>query len=275
MQNLKVLVWALFYLLALASFSFAQANTEEIVITTYYPSPYGVYKHLRIYPTNACPAAPNDCNASNKGLMFYSGTFSGTCGTAEIEAETLYYCNGTQWVGMKGIVSSSQVLVGTLSKSGQYTISGSAWETVNGWTASGPCAATDNWCLGIDLDGDGDTGCNGITANDDCTFGGRLYSIEWGGTVTVMSGDPDADVELELQYGKTSGAWGQIDASGRLYDEITADGAPTSHTIMREITFFLYSADWRRFRIRINKADAVDAGTVEPDFYIRVSRISD
>jgi|GEM_PF-6623850 len=58
------------FLLVLLSLSscFAQSNqTDSISIATYYPSPYGVYRNLRLYPTTA-PANPQP------GTMYSNGT---------------------------------------------------------------------------------------------------------------------------------------------------------------------------------------------------------
>ncbi len=52
----------------LPSVSFAQTN-EQITITTYYPSPYGVYSNLRLFPGNA-PA----CDNTQRGLLYYDNT---------------------------------------------------------------------------------------------------------------------------------------------------------------------------------------------------------
>ncbi len=43
------------------------AEDESFTITTYYPSPYGVYKELRLYPNTS----PNTCDATNEGAMYY------------------------------------------------------------------------------------------------------------------------------------------------------------------------------------------------------------
>jgi hypothetical protein len=62
--------------------SSASAQTESITFTTYYPSPYGVYKNLRIYPSSDyVPGA--DCTGK-KGEMFFYQTDS-----------NLYVCSGT------------------------------------------------------------------------------------------------------------------------------------------------------------------------------------
>ena len=50
----------IFPLLALAQ--------EEITITTYYPSPHGVYQELRLYPTDT---PPSECNEANEGAIYY------------------------------------------------------------------------------------------------------------------------------------------------------------------------------------------------------------
>lgn len=45
---------------------------ESLTITTYYPSPQGVYKQLKLYPHNVPPA----CNAANEGWMYYNNITS-------------------------------------------------------------------------------------------------------------------------------------------------------------------------------------------------------
>ncbi|MCM8789906.1 MAG: hypothetical protein NC916_02665 [Candidatus Omnitrophica bacterium] len=69
--------------LCLTNFSFTQGTqTEQITITTYYPSPYGVYKNVRLFPY---AVAPNS-ECANKGEMAYSES-----------ANTLLICNGTHY----------------------------------------------------------------------------------------------------------------------------------------------------------------------------------
>ncbi len=61
---------------------------ETLTITTYYPSPYGVYKRLRVYPsTDISPLAV----CTNKGEMFYNDSDN-----------QLYICNGNNWVSAGG-----------------------------------------------------------------------------------------------------------------------------------------------------------------------------
>jgi hypothetical protein len=67
---------------------FAQSNTTEtLTITTYYPSPYGVYRNLRLNPSNE-PATNVD-----RGLMYYDN------GTDELK----YWAGSVkQWVNLTG-----------------------------------------------------------------------------------------------------------------------------------------------------------------------------
>ncbi len=44
-------------------------NNETMTIVTYYPSPYGVYKNLRLFPSPA-PA----CNSDSEGTLYYDST---------------------------------------------------------------------------------------------------------------------------------------------------------------------------------------------------------
>ena len=87
---IKILGIALFVLCAVSSV-FAQTN-EKITITTYYPSPYGVYNDLRLYPHLPITA----CTSTNKGAMFYDS-----------QDDKLKYCNGTAWVFAGGWWESS------------------------------------------------------------------------------------------------------------------------------------------------------------------------
>jgi hypothetical protein len=79
------------------TFCFAQdEHDESITITTYYPSPYGVYKQMRLYPTDDIdPTAA----CSNKGEMYYDDT--GTPGNQ------LYVCDGSAWQGLEGYWAAS------------------------------------------------------------------------------------------------------------------------------------------------------------------------
>ena len=60
---------------------FAQ-NEENITLETYYPSPYGSYKAIQLYPIDE----PGNCNSDNEGAIYFNNTF-----------KRPYYCNGTTW----------------------------------------------------------------------------------------------------------------------------------------------------------------------------------
>ena len=53
---------AFFYVYALAA-------DENITITTFYPSPRGVYKEIRLYPQDSEPSA---CTSANDGSIYYN-----------------------------------------------------------------------------------------------------------------------------------------------------------------------------------------------------------
>ncbi len=76
-------------------FNFYAQSEETIAITTYYPSPFGVYKCLRLYPYDDCGkkrGACGDCDSTNEGTMCYNG-----------KDDLLYICNGTDWQITSGL----------------------------------------------------------------------------------------------------------------------------------------------------------------------------
>ena len=68
---------------------------NQITITTYYPSPYGVYKELRLNPISTASQPP--CNDNLKGTMYY-----------DKNKDTLYVCSkdpasgNTGWIPVPG-----------------------------------------------------------------------------------------------------------------------------------------------------------------------------
>ena len=55
----------------------ASAQTESITFTTYYPSPYGVYKNLRIYPND--DNTPGDPCTGKEGEMYFDRSDQALC----------------------------------------------------------------------------------------------------------------------------------------------------------------------------------------------------
>lgn len=51
--------------------SSAFAAGEDVSITTYYPSPGGAYKTVRLYPASSAPAT---CTSAMEGTMYYNST---------------------------------------------------------------------------------------------------------------------------------------------------------------------------------------------------------
>ena len=65
-------------------FSFAQSNqTESLTITTYYPAPYGVYRNLKLNPSN------EPTTGVDRGVMYYDNS-----------TNVLKYRNDTGWVNI-------------------------------------------------------------------------------------------------------------------------------------------------------------------------------
>jgi hypothetical protein len=90
--------------------AFSQTN-ETLIISTYYPSPYGVYNELRLYPKATLSASP--CSDLYEGTMYY-----------DKDTQELRVCNG---------------------------IGGWGWKSISLWTLSGTDLYPNNstWNVGI------------------------------------------------------------------------------------------------------------------------------
>jgi hypothetical protein len=84
-KKMKIFI-VVIILLSLAIPSFAQFGNETITITTYYPSPYGVYRNLELFPSPE-PTGPT----VKRGVMFFNETSN----------EVMVH-NGSQFVRMGG-----------------------------------------------------------------------------------------------------------------------------------------------------------------------------
>ncbi len=94
MKRLKILFISLAVLsLTLVSYSLLFAVEESLSITTYYPSPYGVYNELRLYPHSAPVAV---CNLETEGTMYY-----------DIDEHQLKVCDGSGFGSNSGLWASS------------------------------------------------------------------------------------------------------------------------------------------------------------------------
>ena len=83
-------------------FSAAVSYAEEIKITTYFPSPYGVYQTLRLFPGTA--QNPNLGACPNPGEIFY---YNGMLPGAALAG--LYFCDGV-WNSWKPISAGPSAL---------------------------------------------------------------------------------------------------------------------------------------------------------------------
>ena len=85
---MKKIILVFIFNLFLSIACFAQSNyTESLTITTYYPAPYGVYRNLKLNPTDT----PSD-SALSAGVMYYDN------GKDMIR----YYNKTGAWVNMTG-----------------------------------------------------------------------------------------------------------------------------------------------------------------------------
>jgi len=80
---MKSLLLFLFFSASLIPAAFAQTNATTLTIATYYPSPYGVYRNLRLYPTST------PTSGVTPGVMYYDS------GDNKVK-----YYNGTAWVNL-------------------------------------------------------------------------------------------------------------------------------------------------------------------------------
>jgi hypothetical protein len=66
----RIIVFSLLALSVTTICSGQSNTTESLSITTYFPAPYGVYRYLRLSPTDVVPSAP----ALSPGVMFYNNS---------------------------------------------------------------------------------------------------------------------------------------------------------------------------------------------------------
>lgn len=102
---MKKTIGILFLFLSLTAICFAQSNyTESLTITTYYPAPYGVYRNLRLHPSEEPQGS-----ARQPGVMYFD-RFN----------ETLYILENTTrgFVPVGGAASAGDALVFNLHTKG-------------------------------------------------------------------------------------------------------------------------------------------------------------
>lgn len=167
----SVIGLAIFFIFSLFSFTFCQ---ESMTITTYYPSPYGVYKTLRLFPNDDAMLG-DDC--SNSGEMSYS-----------LSGNEILVCNGSslKWSVLGGYwaangsdiynTNSGKVGIGTSAPNAQLQVIGAisrGGTTLTGITAThvnlGTNSSTTDNGLGFATIGGGN---NNQAAGDAATIAG-------------------------------------------------------------------------------------------------------
>ncbi len=93
MHRLKTVFFPLFISSVILVYCALVGAEESLSITTYYPSPSGIYNEMRLFP-HATPAT--SCDSTTEGTMFYN-----------ITAHELQVCRGVTWGGGGGLWSSS------------------------------------------------------------------------------------------------------------------------------------------------------------------------
>jgi hypothetical protein len=129
--------------------AFSQTN-ETLTISTYYPSPYGVYSEMRLYPK-----ADTTCNPDQIGLMYYDNTPG---------EEGLKVCGGSPlgWQGLGGYW--------TLLGNNLYPTNTTSWNVGIGMTSPGTK-------LSVRVDGNGANAVlrlSSILTNWNAGYGPRL-----------------------------------------------------------------------------------------------------
>src|SRR3989338_11224602 len=79
------------------SFAFSANEPEQLTITTYYPSPYGSYNELQLYPHDTAVTA---CNQASKGTMYYYQDPSGDSAKDEVRVCSGDAAAGYGWKGI-------------------------------------------------------------------------------------------------------------------------------------------------------------------------------
>ncbi len=114
------------------------ASEESITITTYYPSPYGVYNELRLYPHNC--SSPNNCDANQQGLMCYDNTT--TPGTPKV-------CEGGNWVNIGVPAGGVMPFNLTSCPSGWSELTAARGRVILGLPSGGGLGATQGTALSV------------------------------------------------------------------------------------------------------------------------------
>jgi hypothetical protein len=127
-------VWILVCALLLLSNFYVFAD-ESLTITTYYPSPYGVYRALKLFPTTP---APYPCDSTNEGTLYYDSAFNTTRQCVRDSATTYNWVNvGTGGGGGGGLTCTIRTAFPCTSGGALCTINCNSDEYVTGGGCNG------------------------------------------------------------------------------------------------------------------------------------------
>ena len=120
------------------SFAFSANEPEQLTITTYYPSPYGSYNELQLYPHDT---AVTTCNQASKGTMYYYQDPSGDSAKDEVRVCSGDAAAGYGWEGISKFGSSGAGNEKTHNRSaaGSGISVGSGGGTANGFVGNVAC----------------------------------------------------------------------------------------------------------------------------------------
>ncbi|MFA5093080.1 MAG: hypothetical protein WC543_03965 [Candidatus Omnitrophota bacterium] len=177
---MKNILLSFLFSLVCSTFIFA---ADEITITTYYPSPYGVYNTLRLYPNNNATVGSACTNA---GEMFYSDV-----------SNQVLVCRGPltnlTWLPMSGTAGSIMYLRGKRVDDDPANCPGT-----NGWTGlssyeewGGPGVNTTRVCYNVTKS------CDVMYLKDDKPLIGSAVSVPSCGSIAPPGEWIEADARWE------------------------------------------------------------------------------
>lgn len=111
-----VLVSFLFYLPCFA-------QEESVTITTYYPSPYGVYKEMRLHPNTS----PSTCDATNEGAMYYDDSSNEPLVCEEITTSTYAWTSMSRSSGPRATAFTAPGTYTFTVPAGVTSLTGKLW----------------------------------------------------------------------------------------------------------------------------------------------------
>ncbi|MCX5708562.1 MAG: H-type lectin domain-containing protein [Candidatus Omnitrophica bacterium] len=109
---MRIIILFCIFTLSISCICFAQSDqSESLTITTYYPSPYGVYKTIRLYPSEQ----PSD-SLAQPGVMY----FNNTTNTTYIHNDSVWEIFGAGGGGIRAVKVDSGDKVYPENCSGVY-----------------------------------------------------------------------------------------------------------------------------------------------------------